>query len=123
MHRRLSIALAFLLAAAAALAAFGLNYNASKSNTGNIVVHPTSVTEAQATAILASIEKGRQPPTEAAIQGYVKAAGVKQGVIKSILIEPNQGKSTVLLLADPGDAQAARGAANTATSRSNQQHN
>ena len=124
MNHRVSItAVGLLLVAAATLCAFGLNYNASKSNTGNIVVHPDSVSEAQASAILAAIEKNHQPPTEAAVQGYAKAAGVKPGVIKSIIIESNQGKTSVLLLADPADEKTARGAANTSTSRSNQQHN
>ena len=50
-HWFLAVAIAVLVAASS-LSAFGLNYNASKSNTGNIVVHPSSVTEAQATAIL-----------------------------------------------------------------------
>ena len=53
----------------------------------------------------------------------LKAAGVKQGSIKSIIIEPNQGKTNVFLLADPSDEKNARGAANVTTSRSNTQHN
>jgi hypothetical protein len=112
-----------VLVAAASLSAFGLNYNASKSNTGNIVVHPSSVTEAQASAILAMIDKERQAPSQASIEGYLKAAGVKQGSIKSIVVEPAQGKTTVFLLADPSDEKNARGAANVTTSRSNTQHN
>ena len=112
-----------VLVAASSLSAFGLNYNASKSNTGNIVVHPSSVTEAQASAILAMIDKERQAPSQASIEGYLKAAGVKQGSIKSIVVEPAQGKTTVFLLADPNDEKNARGAANVTTSRSNTQHN
>ena len=112
-----------VLVAAPSLSAFGLNYNASKSNTGNIVVHPSSVTEAQASAILAMIDKERQAPSQASIEGYLKAAGVKQGSIKSIVVEPAQGKTTVFLLADPSDEKNARGAANVTTSRSNTQHN
>jgi hypothetical protein len=122
-HWFLAATIAVLLAAAPSLSAFGLNYNASKSNTGNIVVHPSSVTEAQATAILAMIDKERQAPSQASIEAYLKAAGVKQGFIKSIIVEPNQGKTNVFLLADPSDEKNARGAANVTTSRSNTQHN
>lgn len=113
-HWFLAVAIAVLVAAPS-LSAFGLNYNASKSNTGNIVVHPSSVTEAQATAILAMIDKERQAPSQASIEGYLKATGVKQGSIKSIIVEPNQGKTTVFLLADPGDEKNARGAAKVTT--------
>jgi len=122
-HWFLAVAIAVLPAAAPSLSAFALNYNSSKSNTGNIVVHPSSVTEAQATAILAMIDKRRQAPTQASIEAYLEVTGVKQGSIKSIIIEPNQGKITVLLLADPSDEKNARGAANVTTSRSNTQHN
>jgi hypothetical protein len=122
-HSFLPVAIAMSLAATSSLSAFGLNYNASKSNTGNIVVHPSSVTEAQATAILAMIDKERQAPNQASIEEYLKVTGVKQGSIKSIIVEPNQGKTTVLLLADPSDEKNARGVANVTTSRSNTQHN
>ena len=121
-HWFVAVTIAVLMAAPS-LSAFGLNYNASKSNTGNIVVHPSSVTEAQASAILAMIDKERQAPSQASIEGYLKAAGVKQGSIKSIVVEPAQGKTTVFLLADPSDEKNARGAANVTTSRSNTQHN
>jgi hypothetical protein len=122
-HGFLAAATAVLLVAAPALSAFGLNYNASKSNTGNIVVQPSSVTGAQAMAVLAMIDKEHQAPSQASIEAYLKAAGVKPGTIKSIIIEPNQGRTTVYLLADPGDEKNARGAANITTSRSNVPHN
>jgi hypothetical protein len=122
-HWFLAAAIAVLLVAVPSLPAFALNYNSSKSNTGNIVVHPPLVTEAQANAILAMIDKERQAPSQASIEAYLKAAGVKQGSIKSIIVEPNQGKTTVFLLADPSDEKNARGAANVTTSRSNTQHN
>lgn len=111
-----------LLAAAALLSAFGLNYNASKSNTGNIVVHPSNVSEAQASAVLASLDASRDTPTEAAVRGHIAKAGIKPGAIKRIIIERNaQGKSNVLLLADPGDEAPAR--TSLSRSRSNTSHN
>lgn len=123
MKRFLLAAAIAVLVAASSLSAFAVNYNSSKSNSGNIVVHPPSVTEAQATAILAMIDKERGAPSQASIEGYLKVTGVKQGSIKSIIVEPNQGKTTVFLLADPSDEKNARGAANVTTSRSNTQHN
>jgi hypothetical protein len=123
-HRPSIAAIGVVLAAAGALSAFAINYNSSKSNSGNIVVHSPTVTETQAAAILASLDKSRQAPTEAAIQGFIKAAGVKQGAIKAIIIEPNQGKTNVLLLDDPADEKTARAAMiNAASSHSNTQHN
>lgn len=94
--------------AVVSLYAFGLNYNASKSNTGNIVVHPTSVSDGQAAAILADLDKGKQAPTEASVKQYMKAHGVQQGAIKQIVIENTGGKTTVILLDDPGDLVKAR---------------
>lgn len=128
-HRFPAAASAVLLVAAVSVSAFGLNYNASKSNTGNVVVQPSSVTGAQAMAILAMIDKTMidkkgGAPTQDSIQSYLKAAGVKPGTIKSIVIEPGQaGKTTVLLLDAPGDADKARSVANITTSRSNVPHN
>ena len=115
--------IAVLAAGAVCLSAFGLNYTASKSNTGNIVVHSPAVSEAQAAAILAEIDKSKQAPSEAAVRGYLKKTGVKQGAIKTIVVETTGGKTTVLLLDDPADLTKAKDVVNTATSRSNQQHN
>lgn len=124
MNHRVSITAALLLASAAALSAFAINYNSSKSNSGNIVVAPPSVTGAQANAILASIDKSRGTPTEASIRALLTATGVKQGAIKSIVIEQNQGKTTVLLLENSTDETAARASASKVTgTRSNTQHN
>ncbi len=124
MKLRSGIAGIGIALAAVSLWAFGLNYNASKSNTGNIVVYPESVTGAQATALLAEVDKGKTAPTEVTIKANLSKNGVKQGVVKQIVIENTAGKTTVLLLDDPADLTKARAAmANTSTSRSNQQHN
>ena len=110
-----------VLAAAVSLFA-GLNYNASKSNTGNIIVTPSSVSGGQAAAILREIDKA-SALTEADVRGYLTKAGVKPGAIAKIVIERTGGKTTVLLLDDPNDETKARSAAKITTSRSNTQHN
>jgi type IV secretory pathway protease TraF len=111
------------IVAVAAVSLFaGLNYNASKSNTGNIVVHSSSVSGAQAASILREIDKA-SAPTEADVRGYLTKAGVKPGAIAKIVIETTDGKTTVLLLDDAGDESKARSVANITTSRSNTQHN
>jgi hypothetical protein len=109
-----------VLAAVSALAA--INYNSSKSNTGNIVVHSSSVSGAQAAAILREIDKA-SALTEADVRGYLTKAGLKPGAIAKIVIEQTGGKTTVLLLDDPADETKARSVANITTSRSNTQHN
>ncbi len=111
-HRLSILRIGALAAIPLSLFAFGLNYNASKSNTGNICVHPTSVSEAQAAKILAEVDKGSQPPTEASVRAILTATGIKQGSFKSIIIEPNSSthKFTILLLANPTDEKAARSA-------------
>jgi len=110
-----------VLAAAVSLFA-GLNYNASKSNTGNVIVTPPSVGSGQAAVILREIDEA-SAPTEADVRGYLTKAGVKPGVIAKIIIEQTGGKTTVLLLEKPDDETKARSVVNTNTSRSNTQHN
>jgi type IV secretory pathway protease TraF len=122
-HRFAIAAIVVLLAAAVSLSAFGLNYNASKSNTGNVILaHTSSVSEAQAAAVLARIDESRRAPSAAALRGYLTAAGVKHDSM-TILIEQDQGKTVILLLDDRGDEQKARDAAKQAGPRSNTQHN
>ena len=100
----------------------GLNYNASKSNTGNVVVHPSSVSGAQAASIVREIDR-TSAVTETAVRGFLTKAGVKPGVIARVVIEQAGGHTTVLLLNDPADEAKARSVANVNTSRSNTQHN
>ena len=121
-RKHISIATAGIVALGAVSLFAGLNYNASKSNTGNIVVHSSSVSGAQAASILRDIDKA-SAPTEADVRGYLATAGVKPGAIAKIVIEQTGGKTTVLLLDDAGDEGKARSAANITTSRSNTQHN
>ncbi|HML15533.1 MAG TPA: hypothetical protein VK419_00845 [Bryobacteraceae bacterium] len=101
-------AMGVLLAAFAPRSFAGLNYNASKSNTGNIAVHPPSVPPAQVAAILKYLDDKGSQANEA---GLRKILGAQSDSIKAVKIEPGpNGKGvTVLLLADPGDEGAARG--------------
>jgi len=117
-----AIAMASVLLAAAVSLFAGLNYNASKSNTGNMIVHSSSVSPAQAAAILREVDKA-SAPTEADVRGYLTKAEVKQEAIAKIVIERTGGKTTVLLLESPDDLAKAESVANTNTSRSNTQHN
>ncbi|GEM_PF-6552371 len=107
----------------AALSA-AINYNSSKSNTGNIALaYPSTVTAAQAAAVLSEIEKSGKAPTETTVRSILTAKGIKQGGFK-VIIEQKDNKTTILLLADPADEKAARAAAaKITTSRSNTQHN
>jgi hypothetical protein len=114
---------AMMIATLVATSAFALNYNSSKSNTGNIVIaYPSTVSDAQAAGALAELEKTHQTPTEAAVRPILTAKGVKQGGMK-IIIEQKDGKTNILLLADQNDEQKARAAINLNSSRSNTQHN
>ena len=71
---------------AVAAFAFGLNYNASKSNTGNIIVSPEFVSKAQAGAILAEVEKSGKTPDEAAVRAAMKKQGVESSRIQKVII-------------------------------------
>jgi hypothetical protein len=92
----------------------GLNYNASKSNTGNIVVHPEGVFTADQVLRITKMVDQASPGKldEAAVRGFLKqAAGSKEASIKAIVVERNPGGkgSSILLLADPKDVDTARG--------------
>ena len=115
-HRTIDVA-GILLALCLSVSA-GLNYNASKSNTGNIVLaHTSTVSEAQASAVLAELDKSRQTPSESALRNSLTKAGVKQVTKMKIIVESKDGKTIVLLLDDPGDEKNARDVANTAAAQ------
>ncbi len=121
------VAIGVLLTVAAPRSSAALNYNSSKSNTGNFVIAYTDpVTRAQADAILADLEKAGRSPDETGVRGILSTHGVQSDSIGKIIIDkgPSGSKgATILLLKDPGDENAARSAANITTSRSNTQHN
>lgn len=106
------LAIGVLLAGVVSLVAFGLNYNASKSNTGNIIVTPDYVTKAQAAAILAEVEKTGKTPDEAAVRTVMTRHGVPSDRIKKVVIGiTSSGGSKgygIMLLDDPANEGAAR---------------
>jgi hypothetical protein len=111
-----------LLVLAATLSAFAVNYNASKSNTGNIVIvySPDRVTQVQATAVLAQLEKLGAAPDEAAMREILKKQGVQADGIKQIVvtaIASNAGSKAygILLLEKAEDEAAAREAGQRVT--------
>ena len=95
-------------------ASAGLNYSASKSNTGNfsIAYHNQLVSADQAAAVLNDLDKmGRRALDETALRGILKSHGVPADRIRKIVIEPGKsGRSggTILLLANPQDEAQAR---------------
>ena len=94
----------------------GLNYNASKSNTGNIIVTPEFVTTAQASAILAEIEKAGKTPDEPAVRAAMTKSGVSSARIAKIMIHnsttgvSNRKTYSIMLLDDPSSEAAANAA-------------
>ena len=106
-----------LLAIAATLLAFGLNYNASKSNTGNFVLaySPDRLTAAQAAAVLNDMEKSGKTPDEAFVRVVLqKQGGMKGAALQKIVITERTGTGgkgyTILLLEKPEDEATARAA-------------
>jgi len=106
-----------LLAAVAVLCAFGLNYNASKSNTGNLVLTYSSsrVSAAQASAVLAELEKAGKTPDETTVRRILQKNGVQAEGIRKIVISgivhSGGGKGYgILLLEKPEDEAGARAA-------------
>lgn len=88
-----------------------INYNSSKSNTGNITYPPNVVTADQVLIIRKEIDKATPMALdEPAVRGALKTAGVKEGSVKTVIVERGQGGKgySVLLLADPADEATAR---------------
>src|ERR1700751_1875993 len=81
-----SIAVGFALMSS--LSAFGLNYNASKSNTGNFTLsYPDGVlSQAQAAAVLAEFDKTGQAPTEAVVRRILTKQGVPASRVKAVQV-------------------------------------
>ncbi|HLW75457.1 MAG TPA: hypothetical protein VKS01_00710 [Bryobacteraceae bacterium] len=107
----LKFATVFLLAGVVSVFA-AINYNSSKSNTGNILVAPEVVTSAQAAAILADLEKSGKTPDEGEVRAAAAKHGVPKGLIKKVNITgiTSGGGSKgygITLLADPADEAAA----------------
>jgi hypothetical protein len=119
--KRLFGTVALVLAGAVGLAAFAINYTASKSNTGNVIVSPDTIT-AQASAALADLEKAKGTPTQIAVSHALKNHGVdsvKMG--KVVIYEITSGGGSkgygILLLANPNDEAAAKAVAGKAASK------
>ena len=99
------------------LSAFGLNYNASKSNTGNFTLsYPDGVlSQAQAAGVLAEFDKTGQAPTEAVVRQILTKQGVAATRVKTVVITSYGMTASgghkgygIMLLEDPADEATAR---------------
>jgi hypothetical protein len=107
-----AIAVGFALAAS--ISAFGLNYNASKSNTGNFALsYPDEVlSQAQAAVVLAELDKAGKAPTEAVVREILTKQGLPASRVKTVRIigMTSAGGSKgygIMLLEDPADEATA----------------
>ncbi len=104
---------AMLGALAVVTVGFAINYNSSKSNSGNIVVAPDFVTKSQAAAVLADLEKSGKTPDETAVRAAMKKHGVAADRIREVHITgiTSGGGSKgygILLLENASDESTAR---------------
>jgi hypothetical protein len=115
--RSLFRAIAAGFALISALSAFGLNYNASKSNTGNFTLsYPDEVlSQAQAAAVLAEFDKIGQAPTEAVVRQILTKQGVAATRVKAVRVMSYGMTASgghkgygIMLLEDPADEETAR---------------
>jgi hypothetical protein len=108
-----AIAVGFALAAS--LSAFAINYNSSKSNSGNFALsYPDEVlSQAQAAAVLTELDKAGKAPTEAVVREILAKQGVPASRVKTVrLIGITSGGGSkgygIMLLEDPADEATAR---------------
>ncbi|HEY6340703.1 MAG TPA: hypothetical protein VIY49_04355 [Bryobacteraceae bacterium] len=108
-----AIAVGFVFAAS--LSAFSINYNSSKSNSGNFALsYPDEVlAQAQAAAVLAELDKAGNAPTEAVVREILTKLGVPASRVKTIrVIGITSGGGSkgygIMLLEDSADEATAR---------------
>jgi len=122
MKRLLALsAVTSLLVAVGLMAWAGSNLNSSRSNVYRMVHDTTAVTPAQATAILAELDK-IGPTDEATLKRWLPANFKKHGVqadrIKKIVIRPAdkmRKQTTILLLTNLADEPQAIAVSDSAT--------
>jgi hypothetical protein len=104
---------ALLLAAALTASAAAINLNSSKSNVYRLTYHANLLTEAQAKALLAELDR-LGPMSEKKAKQWIaanfKRFGIDPALVKKTVVLP-AGKAApetvILLLADPADETAA----------------
>ncbi len=89
-------------------AAAASNLNLSKSNI-NRLVYPPSVSQAQAAAILATLDQAGPGMNEATVTKALQKAGIRD-IRKIVILPPSRtgSLSTIILLTNPADEPAAR---------------
>jgi len=93
-----------------------INYNSSKSNSGNFVLtySPNAASGAQAAAILGDLDKmGARVLDESTLRGILKTHGARTDHIRKIIIEPvknGRPDGAIFLLENPTDEAQARSA-------------
>ena len=109
--RAIAVGFAFM----SSLSAFSINYNSSKSNTGNFTLsYPDGVlSQAQAAAVLAEFDKAGQAPTEAVVRQILTKQGVPAARVKTVrVIGITSGGGSkgygIMLLEDAADEATAR---------------
>lgn len=107
MKRLVTLALALVAMGSAAWGS--INLNSSRSNIYKIAYPPSVMTSAQATAVLADLDKNPRAD-DAALKRILQSHGVRIENIKQILRQPadkTHKLPTIIFLTDPKDAPAA----------------
>lgn len=105
----LSLILALVVLGSISWAAISLN--SSRSNIYRLFFPPDLVTQAQAAAILAALDKAGKSVAEGQVTEIIKTHGVRAEAVKKILILPpdkTHKEITIILLTNPGDEAQAR---------------
>jgi len=104
------VTISIVLAAMQSLSWAGSNLNSSKSNTYRVVYDTTIVNPAQASAILADLDRAGRTVGAGQVTEIIKRHGVQVDRVKKIVIRPSdkiRKETTILLLTNPADeAQA-----------------
>ncbi|MDD5542286.1 MAG: hypothetical protein PHX83_03860 [Acidobacteriia bacterium] len=111
MKKLLTLSLILTLAGLGSISWASISLNSSRSNVYRLFFPPDLVTQAQAAAILAALDKAGKSVAAGQVTEIMKTHGVRAEAIKKILILPpdkTHKEITIILLKDPGDETQAR---------------
>jgi hypothetical protein len=111
MKKLLALALILALVALGSISWASISLNSSRSNVYRLIYPADLISQAQATAILASLDKAGKTVGEGQVTEIIKRHGVRAEAVKKIVILPadkTHKETAIILLTNPADEAQAR---------------
>ena len=111
MKKLLTVALIFAFVALGSISWASINLNSSRSNTYRLIYPSDLISQAQANAILAELNKAGKTVVASQVTEIMKKHGVRAEAVKKIVILPadkTRKVTAIILLTNPADEAQAR---------------